>query len=606
MLFAQLSKHLYERLQEHRPRLLVRADAALFYLSLGGLLVFLYDLGFAHSAAGEAALNIFYGVYTLGIALVLVLRLVLLNRVGVPRRWLVVECLLVLVAAYGVYLTFFPERFVLEGTRLGRYIEQDLLILAVLLYVFLIELSRRSLSFYRRQYNPALLFIGSFVVLILLGAGLLLLPRATVHGISPLDALFTAASAVCVTGLLTVDFANGFTTFGKAVVLLLIQLGGLGVMTFTSFLTQFFQGSSSFQNQLFMQGLINEESIGNTMRTIGNIVWITFLVELLGAGLIFFSLDAAVMPLLHERLGFAVFHSISAFCNAGFSTLPAGLYEGSFRFNYPLQLVIIGLVLVGGLGFPIIFNLYRYLREKSYQRWRQLYYQERYVYRPRLLNVNTKVVLLTSAALLVLGTAAYLGFEYHHSLREHQGAGKFVTALFGGVTPRSAGFNTVDLSRLTLPLVLVYLLLMWIGSSPASTGGGIKTTTFALAVLNIYTIARGKERVELFGRQVPARSVQQAFAVMMLSFLVVGLATLALAALNPGLPPLSIAFEAFAAYSTAGLSLGITAGLSAGSKLVLVLTMLLGRVGTFTLIAGMLRKTDDLHYRYPAESIIIT
>ncbi|GAA4368343.1 potassium transporter TrkG [Hymenobacter saemangeumensis] len=606
MPFPKLSQHLYESLQEQRPQLVSRADTVLFYLSLGGLLIFLYDLGFAHSEQAELLLTYFYGGYTALLMLLLIVRLTLLNRAGVPRGWLVVECLLIGLAGLGVLLAFFPVRFLFDGAVLRRYIEQDLLILAVLLYVFLTELSRRSLNFYRLSYNPTLLFVSSFIVLIGLGTGLLLLPRATTQGIAPLDALFTAASAVCVTGLITVDTATAFTTFGKVVILMLIQLGGLGIMTFTSFLAMFFQRSSSFQNQLFLQGLINEESIGNTMRTIGNVVWITFLVELLGACLIYASIGPSEIPRLHDRLGFAIFHSVSAFCNAGFSTLSAGLYDEGFRFNYGFQLVIIALILIGGIGFPIIFNLYRYLRATARGRWRQFYYRERYAYTPRLINVNTKIVLLTSAALLVAGTVLYYGMEYHSTLREHSGLGKLVTALFGGVTPRTAGFNTVDMTQLTTPLVLIYLLLMWIGASPGSTGGGIKTTTFALACLNIYSIARGREQLELYGRHIPAKSVQQAFAVIVLSFLVIGLATLLIKFFNPELTLIHVAFETFSAYSTVGLTLGITDDLTAGSKLVVIATMFLGRVGTFTLIAGVVSKARSLNYQYPSENIIIT
>ncbi|MBT2559545.1 ATPase [Hymenobacter sp. ISL-91] len=606
MLPPTLSKRFQDRLQEHRPQLLSRADALLFYLSLAGLLIFVYDLGFGQAAATEQVFSVFYGSYTLVLVLVLVLRLFLLNRAGVPRGWVMVEVGLIVLAAYGAYLSFFPEQFFYYGTVLGRFVERGFLVLGVLLYIFLIELSRRSLTIYRLRYNPALLFIGSFVLLILLGAGLLLLPRATVQGIGPLDALLISTSAVCVTGLATVDTATYFTTFGKTVILMLIQLGGLGIMTFTSFLTLFFQRSSSFQNQLFMQGLVNEESIGNTMRTIGSIVGITFLVEFIGACLIYASISPVAVPHLSDRMGLAVFHSVSAFCNAGFSTLPAGLYNDGFRFNYPFQLVIIALIVVGGIGFPIIFNLYRYLRERGLSRWRQLVRRERYVYVPRIISVNTKLVLLTTAALLVGGTVLYGIFEYDNTLREHSGFGKFVTALFGSVTPRTAGFNTVDMAQLSTPIVLIYLLLMWIGASPGSTGGGIKTTTFALAFLNIASIARGKERLDVFGRHVPSKSVQQAFAVMMLSALVIGVATLSIAYFNPDIPILKAAFEVFSAYSTTGLSLNVTSELAAGSKLVIIITMFLGRVGTFTLIAGVVSKVNDATHRYPPENIIIT
>lgn len=599
-------KNFREELHERRPRLLLLANNALLILSLAGLAVFLYDIGFVYRPETKEMLTGFYSFYAVLIFLILTLRLFLINRLHIQKGWFVVEYTLILLLVLGTAVNFFSEELDLTDTVFTRYIRQNFFTFGVIFYVFLIELSKRTLNLYRLRFNPALLFVASFVLLIFIGTGLLLMPRATTGGISILDALFTSASAVCVTGLIVLDTATDFTFFGQTIILVLIQLGGLGIMTFTSFLAMFFQRSSTFQNQLFMQDLVNEENIGQTMHTVGNIVRITFLIELVGAAFIYLTISPTPFRGLMERIGFSVFHSISAFCNAGFSTRTDGLYDVHFRYDYNFQLVIMALILIGGIGFPIIFNTYRYVRQVSVGRFRQLTRQTEYVHTSRVINIHTKVVLLTTAALLLAGFVVYFLTEYNSTLQDRTLYGKIITSLFGSVTPRTAGFNTVDMTQLTLPLVLVYLLLMWVGASPGSTGGGIKTTTFALSILNTFSIARGKDRVEAFGREIASKSVRQAFAVMLLSFLVIGLATLLIASFDPEKQLVQVAFESFSAFSTVGLSLGITGALSPASKVVIIFTMFLGRVGTFTLIAGMVTKVQSLHYRYPSESIIIT
>jgi Trk-type K+ transport system membrane component len=225
---------------------------------------------------------------------------------------------------------------------------------------------------------------------------------------------------------------------------------------------------------------------------------------------------------------------------------------------------------------------------------------------PRVLNVNTLLVIITSSVLLVVGMVLYFLLEYNNTLAEHSPYGKVVGAFFGSVTPRTAGFNTVDMAALTAPTVLLYLLLMWIGAAPASVGGGIKTTTFAVAILNIVSLARGKDRVEVFRREIGNESVNKAFAIILLSLLVIGLAVFLITVFDPQMELAAVAFECFSGFSTVGLTVGITALLSTPSKLVLVLTMFLGRVGTLTLIIGLMRKVSTLRYRYPKETIIIT
>ncbi|WP_026464227.1 TrkH family potassium uptake protein [Adhaeribacter aquaticus] len=593
-------------LEENRSRLLHYIHNILFYLSLGGLAFVFFDVGFVHDPENKPFFSAFYDYYTLGILVVLLVRLFLINRASIRKGWFIGEVIVVLWLTAGFVSQLFSHILPAASTLGAAYLRHNILTTGIIFYIFLIELSRRSAFLYQTKFSPTLLFIGSFILLIFLGTGLLMLPRATVGGISSLDALFTAASAVCVTGLIVVDTATYFTTFGKVIILILIQLGGLGIMTFTSFLGLFFQKRSTFQSQLFFQNLVNEENLGQTMHTLVNIIKITLLIEATGALFVFLSISPEAIPDIRDRVGFSVFHSVSAFCNAGFSTLTDGLYDFNFRFAYLFQLIIIGLIIFGGLGFPVITNIIRVIKQFLLNWQRKVLYREPYRHTSHLLTVHTKIVLVTTGLLILVGAILYFMTEANSTLREHTGVGKVVSALFGSVTPRTAGFNTVNMAQLTVPTILIYLLLMWIGGSPASTGGGIKTTTFAVAVLNVFAIARGKERLEVYRREIKSKSVRQAFAVMLLSFLVIGLATFFILYFNPEQQVIKVAFEAFSAYSTVGLSLGITAELSPMSRLVVIITMFLGRIGTFTLIAGMVTRVKSMSYRYPAESIIIT
>lgn len=600
------NKHLRISFIEKRSRLLTYADNALFYCSLLGLIIFIYDLGFVHQVRTKAWLSNFYEYYSIIIFLVLTFRLFLINRIGIRKGWFIVEYLLIAVLLTGMVLSIYSNQFIKDNGYFSRFFKQNFFTFGVIWYVFLIELSKRTLLLYQNRFNPALLFAASFIVIIFIGTGLLMLPKATNNGISLLDALFTSASAVCVTGLIVVDTATYFTSFGQTIIIILIQIGGLGIMTFTSFLGLFFHQKASFQNQLFLQNMVSEENIGQTMHTIVNIIITTLLIELAGAVFIYFLIEENVFASEKERIAFALFHAVSAFCNAGFSTFTDGLYDINIRFAYGFQVIIILLIILGGIGFPIIVNTFRVVQVTFQKRLRQFTSNETYVHSSRALNIHSKIVLSTTAILLVGGTILYFITEYNSTLRDHQGYGKLVAAFFGAVTPRTAGFNTVDMTQLTVPTILIYLLLMWIGASPASTGGGIKTTTFAVAILNTFSIAKGQDRLNIFKREITEKSVRQAFAVMLLSFLVIGLSIFLILNFNPEQKIIQVAFEVFSAFSTVGLSLGITAKLSAASKTVIIITMFLGRVGTFTLIAAMVTKLQNINYRYPTESIIIT
>lgn len=453
--------------------------------------------------------------------------------------------------------------------------------------------------------NPARLFVLSFLGLILIGTILLLLPVSTTGSISLIDALFTTTSAVCVTGLVTLDTSKDFTLFGQTVIMVMIQAGGLGILTFASYFSYFFKGGSSYEDQLTMGNISNIEKIDEIFKTLKRILIITVGIEAVGAFFIFTSLSSALMPGLSDRIYFSVFHSISAFCNAGFSTLPHGIMENGYVDNYRFQLSLIFLFVLGGLGFPIVINLLKYLKHLIRRTFLQIFNHKKDVYKPWVMKLGSKINLITTFSLIVIGTILIFINEYNNILVSHQGIGKFVTALFTATTPRTAGFNSIDFNQLHLSSLIIIIILMWIGASPASTGGGIKTSTFAIAVLNFISLAKGRKNIEVYSREVSETSIRRAFAVMTLSVVVLGIGSLLISYFDEGLRLLDIIFESVSAYSTVGLSLGITSGLSSASKLVLIILMFIGRVTTLTLLIAFFKQVRMSNYTYPSEEILI-
>ncbi|PPK86039.1 Trk-type K+ transport system membrane component [Neolewinella xylanilytica] len=568
------------------------------WASLLGVAAFVVDFGFDQTRLTQ---QIFDGFYFLVIALGLASTFFRYfgNSSLLQRRVFAFDALSV---GYTLYI-FYMYLFVGQAFETDLILENPVWVVAAVILTFFREFFSLRLSLNQTYLNPAQLFIFSFLAIIFTGSLLLMLPNAANQPISFLDALFTSTSAVCVTGLIVVDTATFFTRFGQSIILVLIQVGGLGILTFASYFSYFFKGASTYENQLTISEMTNSDKIGEVFQTLKQILLITLTVEAVSAFFIFLSLGGGTFPSFVERAYFSVFHAVSAFCNAGFSTLSNGLYEEPFRVNYGMQLIIIATFVLGGLGFPIVVNLLKYFRYKLAQ---LLFRRTDPVrHRPWLLNLNSRINLVTTASLFTIGFLAYFILEYDATLADRTPFGKVVTALFGGATPRTAGFNTVDMTALTFPTVMLTYLLMWIGASPASTGGGIKTSTIAIAVLNFFSLAKGKERIEVFRREIAGISVKRAFATISLSLLVIGLAILLIAIFDPEKNLINIGFECFSAYSTVGLSLGITGQLSAQSKLVIIAVMFIGRVSMLSILIATFRKTRHKNYRYPTEELTI-
>lgn len=475
-----------------------------------------------------------------------------------------------------------------------------------IVFLSLSVLSQLLLSTSIRKIKPQLLFVYSFLLIIFLGALLLLLPNATHRPISILEAFFTSTSAVCVTGLSVLDVSATFTLTGQLILMLLIQVGGIGVMTFTCFFALSSAQGVFFQNQQLYRDLTSEENASLILKTLYNIIGFSLLIEMAGAYIVYMQIAAVAEAAIPNKVVFSLFHAVSSFCNAGFSTLQGNLYDPVVRVNYGLHTTVALLVVIGGLGFPIIFNTGKLLRHYATNSVRQvLGLQRRYTHRPRIINTTSRIVLWSTLALLVLGTLLFWWLEKDNTLKGLGFWGQLSGAFFGAVTPRTAGFNSIDLGRMLPATILLTIFLMWIGASPMSTGGGIKTTVFAIALKNCWNMIRQRRRLEINRREIMPETINRAFAIITLSLVWVAVASMIIIANETQVRWLDVIFEVFSALGTVGLSLNLTPGLSSASQVVLIVTMFVGRVGIITVLTGVVKQYQHNKYSYPTDTIIL-
>ena len=472
--------------------------------------------------------------------------------------------------------------------------------------IFLSELSKSSLFFDNFYFNPTILFVISFIGLILIGTLLLMLPRTTFHApLSFVDALFMATSAVCITGLSVTDISSNFSFFGQSVILTLIQVGGLGIMTFTGFFGYFFSGGFSFKNQLMFGEILGENKLNSVISTLLTIISITLLFEFIGAAFIYFSLDAAHFESVGHQIFFSVFHSISSFCNSGFTILHDGIGNDNYRYNYGFQIVLGLIFVLGGMGFGTVYNFYTYVKSQMQALLQAVLHKKRFKHKAQQFSFNTKFIVMCNMIVLLLATVSYYIMEQNYTLTEDKSTfGEWVTSFFMANASRSAGFNSVDVNFLNIPTLIMITTLMWIGVAPGSTGGGIKVTTLALAFMNIIALARGKDSIEIFRRRIAAESINKAFAIIILSVLTITVSFILLNVSDPEQEMIPLLFESVSAYTTCGLSMGVTQSLSPAGKLIVILTMFVGRVGMLTLLVAFIKNTKNKSYIYPTEKLL--
>ena len=591
-------------------RILLRMMAVLTYMASLLLIVgVVYEHGFPLSATDISHLKILYKAVWI-IFLIDVTLHIFLEYKGTKKNFRKLAWIL----SWLLYLTLVPVIFHRpdeEGAILyvWDFLGSKLYHIPLLLLFSFLNLSNGLVRLLGRRTNPSLILAVSFFVIILIGTGLLLLPRCTVEGVvlSWVDALFTSTSAVCVTGLVPVDVSATFTPMGLTVIILLIQVGGLGVMTLTSFFAMFFMGNTSLYNQLVVRDMVSSNSLGSLLSTLLYILGFTMVIEGAGMVSIWLGIHGTLGMSLEEELAFSAFHSISAFCNAGFSTLPGNLGNPMVMTGHnSLYISVSLLIILGGIGFPILVNfkdivLYHLRRFWKFVRTLKLDRHKK----QHLYNLNTKIVLIVTLLLLVLGTLAVAAFEWNGSFAGMSVADKWTQAFFNATCPRTAGFSSVDLTSLSVQTILIYIFLMWIGGAAQSTAGGVKVNAFAVVVLNLIAVLRGTERVEVFGRELSHDSIRRSNATVVMSLGVLFLFIFVLSILEPKMSVMTLTFECVSALSTVGSSLNATPLLRDESKLLVALLMFVGRVGLITLMLGIVKQKKNTKYRYPSDGIII-
>ena len=457
-----------------------------------------------------------------------------------------------------------------------------------------------------KRTNPSLILTGSFIVLILAGSFILMMPRCTTGELSYVDSLFVATSAVCITGLTPVDISTTFSLPGLAVLGFLIQAGGLGVMTFTSFFALFFSGNTSVYNQLMMKDIISSKTIGALVPTLFYILGFTLLIEALGAGAFFLCIHGELNMSLQDEIIFSLFHSLSAFCNAGFSNIEGGLSNPALlHSNQSVYIVASVLIAAGGIGFPILMNVAQATKMHLRALWHRIRRDGPRRLPIHIYDLNTKIVVATTGWIFAVSATLFLLFEYDNTLSGMTAYEKVVQSVFNAWVPRSSGFSSVNPASMLNITLLMFVVLMWIGGGSQSTAGGIKVNTFAAMLLNLKAIVAGRTRVEVFGRTISVPSLRRAHAVVGLSILAYVCYSMLLLGLEPSLSAKELLYEAASALFTVGSSLGVTPELSDLSKVLLSTAMLLGRVGIISLLAGIVGTHTDSAARYPSDNIII-
>ncbi|WJI26719.1 TrkH family potassium uptake protein [Thermosynechococcus sp. B3] len=448
---------------------------------------------------------------------------------------------------------------------------------------------------------PRTICLG-FLAVITLGTLLLWLPWSTSNGEwNPfIVALFTATSAVCVTGHIIVDTGTHFSPFGQLVILLLIQVGGLGYMTATTFLIILLGRKFNLRQKIAVQQALDRRGMQGARQLVRSILGLTFLFELTGALLLWLIFRQDFSD--PRALWLAVFHSISAWNNAGFSLFSDSLM--GYQTSVPLNFVISLLIIFGGIGYEVIFEFYLWLREHL-RHWGKPAYLIRKASQMTF-SLNFKIVTSTTAILLILGTAMLFATE----MRSPQYGvfsfdQKLLLAWFQSVTSRTAGFNTVNLGEFNNGGLFIIIALMFIGGSPGGTAGGIKTTTLRILAGITKSALQGKEVVLLYRRQVPPSLIMKAVAVAFGSMFTVLVSTTLIAIADPEENFINILFETVSAFATVGLSTGITSGLTVFSKLVLIVTMYAGRVGILLLMAAIIGDPQPSSVQYPEENLLV-
>lgn len=441
----------------------------------------------------------------------------------------------------------------------------------------------------KKRMTPSTVLLLSFAILIAIGTIILSMPISVKEGVnnSVLTALFTTTSAVAVTGLSVVDVPNFYNYFGTTIILVLIQLGGLGVMTFSSVLMLIIGKKITYEDRKILQEGLNRNSLEGIIKYVKRVVYIVLGIESIGAFLLFLQFIKEYSFL--KALYFAVFHSVSAFCNAGFALYSTSLEP--YKQNHYVLLIIGGLIVLGGIGFGVINTYILFIKTKV-----------------KKIDTTSRLAIKITMWLIIIGTIMFFILEYSNpsSLGHLTFVEKISNSLFQSITTRTAGFNSVPMGTLRQETLLIFIILMFIGASPGSTGGGIKTTTFGVILFYTLGIIRNDNEVRIKNRKISWEILNKALALLVIAILYVTIVTLMILIIED-LNFIVVLFEVVSAFATVGLSTGITSKLSVFSELLIIFTMYLGRVGplTLALVIGSRGKKTNSRIKYPEENISI-
>ena len=588
-------------------QLLKWMDIITYVMSALLIMTLVYEHGFLISFQEIGVINRLYHIVWVVFLVDTTLHL-LLNYSDTRRKYRGLAWLLSVM----LYLTLIPVVFHEPEIQGGihtfwAFFNSRLYHVILLTLLSLLQLSNGIVRLLGRRTNPSLIFASSFLIFILIGAALLMLPRATYHGISFIDALFTATSATCVTGLVSVDVSSTFTPEGLFIIIMLIQIGGLGVMTLTSFFAMFFMGNTSLYNQLVVRDMVSSQSLSSLLSTLLYILGFTLAIEAAGMGIIFLGIHGTMDMTVREELAFSAFHSISAFCNAGFSTLPGNLgNEMAMHGHNTIYITISFLIILGGIGFPILVNLYETVTYEVKRIWHHYIKGNKRMRRKiHLYNLNTRIVLIMTAILLIVGTVVIVVLEWNNAFAGMSPTDKWVQAFFNATCPRTAGFSSVGMTTFSMQTLLLMVILMMIGGGTQSTAGGVKVNVFAVVMLNLRAILIGADKVTIFNRELSHDSIRRSNATLILYLLVVFAGIFSLSLLEPQASIMALVFECTSALSTVGSSLDLTPTLGSDSKLIIIILMFVGRVGVLTLMSSIIKQKKITKYRYPSDNIII-
>lgn len=596
-----LAERLNRFLYDSRPVVLKITRLIVSISIFGGFVLLMYAYGFD---LGEQNLRLLLQVSDLIFAIFVISYFIrwlyAFRRTDFLRSTRIELTFVVLILINGIINQFFDNFLLMalfRGLELKNYyFFYEQVITITLFLVLIIELARIGASLGHIKINPSFAFVLSFVVIIVIGTILLMLPAMTTTpgGMPWLDALFTSVSATCVTGLIVVDTATYFTFRGQLVILLLIQTGGLGIVTFATFFASFLQSGTGFRQRDLVPDYLDTETVSSARKLLRQIVFLTFFIEFISFLLIFFTWSGVAFDSLGEKIFYSAFHAVSAFCNAGFSIFTGGLYEPGVNQAYLLHIVIAITLIMGSLGFSTVKDIFspQRLRDRLAHPWKDW-------------TLGTKLSVNVAVALLILGTIGYYFLERNSTLAELNLSEAVITSFFQSATTRTAGFNTVDFSALAPPTLILIMFLMFIGGASGSTAGGIKTSTFYIIVASVLATNQGQSKLFIGNRYIPTQIINKSLSIFFYGIAIVLIGVFCLSITEPDTGILDLTFEQVSAFGTVGLSTGITSTLSATGKVVIIISMFLGRVGVLTFAVALSRRKSNKDYKLPSANLMV-